>query len=420
MQADPPEIDEIISRLEFELRRSGAGDGRASSTPPLAARAEAERLAGVTADRPYLYKPGVVGRIRGLVLVPLKFVLRKLMRWYVEPVAADQRTFNYSVLRLIDALSERVDAVAAHASSLEASLEEEAARLGAAQARAETEANARGQQLETAVERLTTTIDELDDRLVRAERRPAGQAAPAAAAPVPSEHAPLADEIPFDYFAFESRMRGPRALIIERQREYVDDFREAAPVLDVGSGRGEFLALLEEAGIEARGVDLDSDMVAFSRGEGLDVEHADALAYLEALDEASLGGIFAAQFVEHLRPGPLTRFLSLAGSRLRPGGVLVLETINPLSLFALRNYFADLTHAQPLIPDTLSLLAKQAGFDDVEIRFLHEPEEAQRLEAVELPAEPAFDAARRALESNRARLNEVVFGPQDYALVARR
>jgi len=406
VQADPPEIDEIISRLEFELGRSRHAGGTDGATPPLAARAEAERLAGVTADRPYLYKPGPVGRIRGLVLVPIKFVLRKLMRWYVEPVAADQRAFNYSVLRLVDALSERVDGAVARAATLEA----EVARLESGRSRLEAEVNALRDQLGTAVE-------ELDDRVVRVERRPAG--APARAAAAPREAAPL-DEIPFDYFAFESRMRGPRALIAERQRAYVDDFRDAAPVLDVGCGRGEFLALLAEAGIEARGVDLDADMVAFCRGEGLDVEHADALTYLEGLDESALGGIFAAQFVEHLRPGPLTAFLNLAGSRLRPGGVLVLETINPLSLFALRNYFADLTHAQPLIPDTLSLLAKQAGFAEIEIRFLNEPEDAQRLEPVELPSEPSFDRARRALDSNRARLNEVVFGPQDYALVARR
>ena len=143
-------------------------------------------------------------------------------------------------------------------------------------------------------------------------------------------------------------------------------------MLDVGCGRGEFLSLLGEAGIEARGIDLDPDMVAFCRSEGLDVEEGDAIVYLDGLEEGSLGGIFAAQFVEHLQPGPLTAFLGLAASRLRPGGVLLLETINPLSLFALRNYFADLTHAQPLIPETLSLLVKQAGFGDVEIRFKSE------------------------------------------------
>jgi SAM-dependent methyltransferase len=414
VQADPPEIDEIISRLEFELGRSGARDSRDGATRAPAARAEAERLAGVTADRPYLYKPGLAGRVRGIVLVPVKFVLRRLMRWYVEPVAADQRTFNYSVLRLHDALSERIDGALARADALEAEIAQLGVRLGAAQEQLQADSTARA-------ERLSRSFEELDDRIVRVERRPAAPAAPAAAAAAaPRQPAPAAEEIPFDYFAFESRMRGPRALIVERQRAYVDDFRDSAPVLDVGCGRGEFLSLLAEAGIEARGVDLDADMVAFCRGEGLDVEQGDALTYLERAEGGSLGGIFAAQFVEHLRPGPLTRFLSLAASRLRPGGILVLETINPLSLFALRNYFADLTHAQPLIPDTLSLLAKQAGFEEVETRFLNEPEDAQRLEPVELPSDPAFDGARRALESNRARLNEVVFGPQDYALVARR
>jgi len=404
VQADPADVDRIVSRLEFELNRSGVPDGSvAEAGSPLAARAEAERLAGVTADRPYLHKPGVLGRIRGAVLIPVKYVLRKLMRWYVEPVAADQRAFNASVLRLVDAVSARIDSTASQAAESTAGLTRDVERLQA-------EATAQSSRL--------STMDELDERLVRLERRPAGTAprAPAAAA------APTAspDVAPFDYFAFESRMRGPRTVILERQQEYVDEFRDAAPVLDVGCGRGEFLTLLGEAGIEARGIDLDSDMVAFCRSEGLEVEEGDAIAYLDGLEEGSLGGIFAAQFVEHLQPGPLTAFLGLAASRLRPRGVLLLETINPLSLFALRNYFADLTHAQPLIPETLSLLVKQAGFGEVEIRFKSELAEQQLLEPVELPSEPQFDDARRALEANRARLNEVVFGPQDYALVARR
>jgi SAM-dependent methyltransferase len=406
VQADPPEVEELISRLEFELSRSGSPDGRAGQAiAPLAARAEAERLAGVTADRPYLYKPGLAGRIRGIVLIPLKFVLRKLMRWYVEPVAADQRAFNASVLRLSDSLHQRIETVAETSARGAQTLAVDLERLGAAQA----EAN----------QRVTTIAGELDDRLVRVERRPAGEARQSAA-PAPAPAAASSPAPAFDYFAFESRMRGPRSLILERQRQYVDTFREAAPVLDVGCGRGEFLALLEEAGVEARGVDLDADMVAFCRSEGFDVEQADAIEYLGRLDQESLGGIFAAQVVEHLEPGPLTAFLDLAASRLGPGGVLLLETINPLSLFALRNYFADLTHAQPLIPETLSLLVKQAGFGDVEIRFLNELGEQQLLEPVELPQDARFDDARRALEANRARLNEVLFGPQDYALVARR
>jgi SAM-dependent methyltransferase len=223
-----------------------------------------------------------------------------------------------------------------------------------------------------------------------------------------------------DYFGFELQMRGTTEEIRARQEPYVDDFRAAAPVLDVGCGRGEFLDLLREAGIAAHGVDSDSEMVAFCRGQGLDVAERDALAHLESLPDASLGGIFAAQVVEHLPPARLVGFLALAAAKLRPRGVLVAETINPLSLIALGHYFADITHAQPLVPMTLELLARQSGFERAEVRYLNQPAVADRLALVELPADPAFDSARTALTANIKRLNEVVFGSQDYALVATR
>jgi O-antigen chain-terminating methyltransferase len=149
-------------------------------------------------------------------------------------------------------------------------------------------------------------------------------------------------------------------------------------------------------------------MAAYARGEGLDVEQADAIVYLESLEDSSLGGIFAAQVVEHLPPPTLVRLLELAHAKLRPGGVLVAETINPLSPLALRNYYADLTHAQPLVPETLALLAEQAGFRDVATRFLNEPDER-----LTVPDDPL-------IAGNVRRLNELLFGPLDYAIVARR
>jgi SAM-dependent methyltransferase len=193
-------------------------------------------------------------------------------------------------------------------------------------------------------------------------------------------------------------MRGSTAAVRERQRPYVEDFRDAAPVLDVGCGRGELLGLLRDAGIQASGVDADADMVAYARGEGLDVQQADALAYLEALPAGSLGGVFAAQVVEHLPPPQLFRLLELAARALRPGGLLVAETINPLSPLALRAYFADLTHAQPLVPDTLALLARQAGFRSVEVRYLNAPRHADDVDE---------------------RVREILFAPLDYAILAR-
>ncbi len=305
----------------------------------------------MTAERPYLRRSGV----KGLLSRPVKPLLRPLLRWYVEPVAADQRAFNDTLLKLVDELSERTD---------EALAGRESALRRAA---------------------------ELEERLLRLERR---GGAPAAATVAVQ---PAAAALP-DYFAFESRLRGSTAGVRERQRPYVEDFRDAAPVLDVGCGRGEFLGLLRENGIDATGIDADADMVAFARGEGLPVEQDDALAYLESLEAHRLGGIFAAQVVEHLPPATLLRFLELAVAKLRPGGLLVAETINPLSPLALRNYFADLTHAQPLVPETFELLARQAGFAEAEVRFLNPPEPA-----------PETDE----------RINRILFAPLDYALLAR-
>ena len=202
-------------------------------------------------------------------------------------------------------------------------------------------------------------------------------------------------------------MRGSVSAIRERQRRYVEDFRESAPVLDIGCGRGELLGLLREAGVDARGIDADADMVAYARGEGLDVEQADLIQHLEQVDRGSLGGIFMGQVVEHLPAATLVQALRLAAAKLRPGGLLVAETINPLSPLALRSYFADLTHAQPLVPETLELLARQAGFAETELRFLNEP--AERLTE---PDDPVIAA-------NVRRLNELLFAPLDYALVAR-
>jgi O-antigen chain-terminating methyltransferase len=202
-------------------------------------------------------------------------------------------------------------------------------------------------------------------------------------------------------------MRGSVDAIRERQRRYVADFRDHAPVLDVGCGRGEFVSLLRDAGVEARGIDADADMVAYAQGEGLAVEQADVVSYLSSVADRSLGGVFCAQVVEHLPPQTLVRMLELAVTKLRAGGLFVAETINPLSPIALRNYFADLTHAQPLVPETLELLARQAGFAETEIRFVNEP--AERLTE---PDDPVIAA-------NVRRLNDLLFAPLDYALYAR-
>ncbi|MFN2470672.1 MAG: class I SAM-dependent methyltransferase [Gaiellaceae bacterium] len=427
LPVDDAEIAALLDRLRAEVEETQNG-GSIAAPSWERARVEAGRLAPVSGDRPFFRRSGVLGRARMAVIAPVKILIRKLVRWYVEPIAAEQRAFNGAVLQLIDdvatwtaagtdalrheqnALSERVDATSAalatRIDSAERILERVSDRLDAANA-------ALAGRMDDA-ERSATG---LEDRLLRVERRPAAPAPRTA----PSEAAPSAPtEAAFDYFAFETRMRADRDEIRRRQRQYVEDFRERRPVLDVGCGRGEFLALLREAGVDARGVDSDADMVAFCRGDGLEVDHEDALAYLKKLSDGELGGLFAAHFVEHLEPHTLVAFLALAAAKVRPGGRLVLETPNPVSLVALKHYFADLTHAQPLVPETLAFLVREAGFHDLELRYLNEPAAEERMRPVELPREPALAGAQEALDANVLRLNEVIFGPQDYAVVALR
>jgi hypothetical protein len=112
----------------------------------------------------------------------------------------------------------------------------------------------------------------------------------------------------------------------------------------------------------------------------------------------------------------LIALLALAARKLRPGGILVAETINPLSPLAFRHFFSDLTHAQPLVPGTLELLAAGAGFVDTEIRYLNPP--AARLLEPPLPPGGEWDEARRVLAGNTQLVNDHLFAPLDYALIA--
>ena len=117
------DVEELFRALREEVRRSGADPGAfgGDEGDRRAARAEAERLWPVSADRSLRLRPGV----RGGIGTPVKAVLRKLMRWYVEPLAYDQRSFNAATLRLIDDLQEQVDRLQAELAATRGEAERE-------------------------------------------------------------------------------------------------------------------------------------------------------------------------------------------------------------------------------------------------------------------------------------------------------
>jgi len=229
----------------------------------------------------------------------------------------------------------------------------------------------------------------------------------------------MADE---DYRAFQRAFRGDDAEIRRRMADHVRRFEAApGPVADLGCGRGELLDLLHEVGIEGVGVELNGADVEACRARGHTAVQADLFDWLEERPRDSLGGVFAAQVVEHLPPSGWQRLVDLAATRLAPGGLLVLETINPLSLYALvRAYVADPTHVRPVHPELLVFLARRAGFSPVELEWQAPVPDAYRpvLEVEELEIGDEVQLLAWEVKEKLDRVDRLTCAPQEYTLQA--
>ena len=207
------------------------------------------------------------------------------------------------------------------------------------------------------------------------------------------------------YALFEERFRGPSTDVREKQKFYLPYVRGLpGPVFDAGCGRGEFLRLLREEGIAARGVESSSLSANACRAAGLDVTEGDAIGALAETPSTSLGAVVAFQVVEHWPAASTFRFLAEARRAIAPGGVVIVETVNTDSLAAMNAFYLDPTHVRPVPPEALRFLCDAAGFRELSVEFLAPLPAGRRLEE---------------RSDNDARLNAILFGPQDYAVIGR-
>lgn len=217
---------------------------------------------------------------------------------------------------------------------------------------------------------------------------------------------------------FADAFRGSQDALDARYADLADTIAAGeGPVLDLGCGAGDLLALLATRGVDARGVDADGDAVERARSRGLDVDQGDALEVLAAAGPGSLGGLVLVQVVEHLTAQQLVELVALAADKLRPGGLLVAETVNPASLYVYGHaLYLDPTHTTPIHPAYLRFLCEEAGFASVDVQHRSHPPVDEHLQPVE-GADPALvDGVNRTI----ARLNDLLYGPQDYAVLATR
>lgn len=222
------------------------------------------------------------------------------------------------------------------------------------------------------------------------------------------------------YADLEERYRGTEEEIRERFRGYLERLPTRGRALDLGCGRGETLELLAEHGLEARGVDASAEMVRHCRERSLDAVEGDLLDGLADVPADSLAVVTSIHVVEHLPPTSVDRLVRLAWRALSPGGILVLETPNPLSMaVSARSFWIDPTHLRPVHPDGLAAVLESAGFTAVERLELRPFGPDERLPEIDL--EGLGEESRRLADRMnrlRDRLDELLFGYRDYALLA--
>jgi O-antigen chain-terminating methyltransferase len=213
------------------------------------------------------------------------------------------------------------------------------------------------------------------------------------------------------YLEFENRFRGTEQEVKDKQTPYLKLFESASvdrerPVVDLGCGRGEFLALLTENGFKTIGVDLNEAMVRRARERGLEAVESDAIGYLAEQSSGSLAGVTGFHLAEHIPFDQVLLLMTEAYRCLAKGGILLLETPNPESVFVgAFTFHYDPSHLKPLPPAIMQFAALFKGFERAEImRVQPELTEAQIVEATRNAT--LQDALRR------------LYGPRDYALVA--
>lgn len=269
------------------------------------------------------------------------------------------------------------------------------------------------------LERLAEELEEvasLTERSLRGEPLPVSSAAPL-------DEGRLADALAEVQPLLLESFRGSEDEIRHRLDRYLPDLRPVQPVLDLGCGRGELLLLLREAGVEASGIESDPALAGGARRRGLKIIEGDVLETLSDQDSEGWGALTAIHLFEHLAPAKLATVLSEVRRVLRPGGLLIAECPNPHTLrVGASLYWQDPTHQRPLLPETLELMLRAAGFELDRRELMHSFPPDQLLADDEggtgAVTDPEISVLAERVDRLRDRLDGILHGPRDFAVWA--
>lgn len=210
------------------------------------------------------------------------------------------------------------------------------------------------------------------------------------------------------YALLEDRFRGERNELKQKLRVYLPQLERAgvtSGILDIGCGRGEWLELLKDEGLEATGIDNNRTMIERCEAAGLEVVAANAIEYLGSRPDESLTAITSFHVIEHLEFSVLLNMIDEIIRVLKPGGLVIFETPNPENvLVGSCNFYLDPSHRNPLPRQVMQFLFEARGLKDIEVVLLH-------------PLSEGIIAGDTELTR---RFNDIFFGPMDYAIIGHR
>lgn len=218
-----------------------------------------------------------------------------------------------------------------------------------------------------------------------------------------------------EYVKFENYFRGDENIIKERIKIYIPYIKDEKHYLDIGCGRGEMLELMSQEGEFVIGIDVNESMVDICKEKGYKAICIDALQYLESLDDDTRFDIvYMGQVVEHLSYSYRKRLFKVINSKLNMGGKLIVETPNPKILYTFINsFYLDPTHLCPVHPALLKYQLEEAAFEVLDVLGLSKTTNELELQLVS-------EANCSELNDNFMKINEIIFGYEDYSIVAKK
>jgi 2-polyprenyl-3-methyl-5-hydroxy-6-metoxy-1,4-benzoquinol methylase len=158
----------------------------------------------------------------------------------------------------------------------------------------------------------------------------------------------------------------------EEEAEYFSGELNGIPlagkdVLEIGFGRGNFLAWARAAGANVAGTEVNPALLEAARRNGLCILDTD-LARAAAGHRGQFDLVVAIDVFEHLERDEVDAALRAVDEMLRPGGYLVLRFPNGQSPFGLLPQNGDVTHRTALSKHIIEQLCYETGLRAIRYR----------------------------------------------------